>query len=82
MEDYASRLGGEDYNNVQYSVSAEELMLYADSHVNAGDRWGGDYLVMGGLLEGERPSEEFWEKYEIIRGVRVEERSNFFSCSC
>lgn len=82
IESYAEELSGQDCEDRNYSTSAEELMSYADSHVNDHGRWGGDYLVMGGLLEGKYPSSEFWDNYEIIRGIRIEERHNFFSCSC
>lgn len=44
----------------------------------------GDYLVFGGLLEGEYVPDEFWPHYEIVTGTTVAEadRGSFFSCSC
>ncbi len=40
----------------------------------------GDYLCLGGLLEGETVPEEFWRHYEIVTGVKGE--GSFFTCSC
>lgn len=82
IEEYAEELSGSDYDDNRYTTDAEELMAYADTHVNSSDRWGGDYLCMGGLLEGEYTSSEFWDNYEIIRGVRITDRHSFFTCSC
>lgn len=44
----------------------------------------GEYLVYGGLLEGESVPDEFWPHYEVVTGTTVEEnhRGSFFSCSC
>lgn len=44
----------------------------------------GDYLTLGGLLEGESVPDDFWPHYENVTGTRVEEakRGSFFSCSC
>lgn len=41
-----------------------------------------DYLSRGDLLEGVSTAPEFWSCYEILRGIDVEEKHNFFSCSC
>ncbi len=40
----------------------------------------GEYLVMGGLLEGVSTPDEFWVHYAAITGKKGE--GNFFSCSC
>jgi hypothetical protein len=44
----------------------------------------GDYLVKGGLLEGEYVGNDFWDKYEIVvgRSISDDDRGSFFSCSC
>jgi hypothetical protein len=44
----------------------------------------GEYLVFGGLLEGETVPDEFWDHYERVTGETVpdEDRGSFFSCSC
>jgi len=39
-----------------------------------------DYMVRGGLLEGEWTSDEFWEKYEIM--TEESGSGSFFTCSC
>lgn len=61
------------------------LLEGADEWVRSKERgrWG-EYLVQGGLLEGERTSDEFWVHYEILRDKDVPEdaKTNFFSCSC
>lgn len=63
----------------------DELMSAADDFVDtADDYYGGQYLVKGGLLEGVSTSNEFWEHYEAVRGVKIDnnKKRNFFSCSC
>lgn len=44
----------------------------------------GNYLVFGGLLEGEYVPDEFWAHYEVVTKSTVPEaeRGSFFSCSC
>lgn len=62
-----------------------ELMEAADSWVaSQKDLWGGSYLNKGGDLEGVYTNPEFWEHYEIIRGVKLppDTKTNFFTCSC
>ncbi len=39
-----------------------------------------DYMVRGGILEGEHTSDEFWRHFETVTGTRG--AGNFFSCSC
>jgi len=43
-----------------------------------------DYLVGGSNLEGEYTIEAFWPHFENVTGVKVplDQRQNFFSCSC
>jgi hypothetical protein len=48
-------------------------------------RWSsGEYLNMGGRLEGLSTPPEFWDHYEALTGNAVPEemKENFFSCSC
>lgn len=75
MDNYADGLG----------LDVDELIEYADDWVRSqrNGTWG-NYLVKGGLLEGEYVSDEFWNQYEIYRGENVtdSERGSFFSCSC
>lgn len=92
----ASRIKKEEQFNAAYSWivkyadelgldDVEELIEYADDWVNSqrNGTWG-NYLVKGGLLEGEYVSDEFWDNYEMYRGETVtqHERGSFFSCSC
>ena len=76
IQDYAESLG----------IAYRTLMDGADLWVSteATSKWGGEYLILGGILEGHDTSDTFWEKYEIVRGVtlRSEAKTNFFSCSC
>lgn len=61
------------------------LMNGADDWVRTHDnKWGGEYLVQGGTLEGVSTHPEFWKHYEILRSVVVPEnaQTSFFSCSC
>lgn len=62
-----------------YNVSYDEIMATAQSHLTEG--WG-DYITGGAEMEGEYTSSEFWDKFEIVTGQKVETRHNFFSCSC
>lgn len=60
---------------------ASDLMELADSHQNGGF---GDYLIVGGLFEGDCVDPTFWQKYAIVRDIPYGqvERSSLFSCSC
>lgn len=58
-----------------------DLMSLADSHQKG--NWG-EYLIVGGLFEGEHVDPTFWDKYAIVRDIprdQVEE-AGLFSCSC
>lgn len=84
IEEYAASLSGE-YDEHFHTVTYDELMAYADSWINPASRWGGEYLVKGGLLEGCHTSREFWKHYETITGKKPagdNPAPNFFSCSC
>lgn len=68
-----------------FPMSYDTLMIAADEWVSSQRKGGwGEYLCLGGLLEGECVSDEFWPHYEIVRGETVEEdhRGSFFTCSC
>ena len=41
-----------------------------------------DYMSNGGQFEGAYASDEFWNAVEVLRGVKMTKRNNFFSCSC
>jgi hypothetical protein len=75
IRDYADRI------DLHYNA----LMNGADDWVATHDgKWGGEYLVQGGTLEGVSTSPEFWKHYEVVRGKTLDEgmKENFFSCSC
>lgn len=67
-------------------ISYDVLMAGADDWVRSTNKEGShrDYLVLGGLLENEYVSNEFWPHYDNVRGVTTQEhqRQSFFSCSC
>lgn len=73
--DFAERVG------LEYGVLIEGADTWLSTHNGL---WGGEYLCFGGLLEGEYVPDEFWEHYEKVRNVKVEEnkRGSFFTCSC
>ncbi len=71
----------DEYNQQNVIEDEYDLMTLADSHQDG--KWG-DYMVVGGLFEGESIDPLFWDKYAIVRDVPREEvaADNFFSCSC
>jgi hypothetical protein len=75
IRDFAARIP------LDYSVLMEGAADWVRS--KARGRWG-NYLVLGGLLEGESVPDEFWPHYERVTGTQVaeEHRGSFFSCSC
>ena len=81
ISDYAESFGECD----GYSVDADDLITYGEDYYEGEERglWP-DYLVKGGLLEGECVSNEFWGQLAIYLGrPEISEFSgNFFSCSC
>lgn len=78
---YAKNLSGDSEYE---TVTVEELIDTAMTHVDTNDRWGGDYISRGGLLEGVYVDDTFWDKLAILKGIEIPEsnRNNFFSCSC
>lgn len=47
-------------------------------------RFGGEYLIGGSEMEGYSTPPEFWDHYEVVTGITVDEseKGSFFSCSC
>lgn len=75
IRDYAKRLG----------TDFETLMHGAEDWVasqKSGD-WG-EYLNLGGLLEGVSTNPRFWDHYSVVKQepVAEEHRESFFTCSC
>lgn len=62
-----------------------ELMGGADRWVERGDYfYGPDQGGYHGLFEGVSTNLDFWDHYERVRGVKLDEdkREHFFTCSC
>lgn len=83
IEAYAASLSGE-YLDEFMLVTADELIETAKTWVDPNSRWGGDYLVKGGLFEGNYVSRDFWRHFEVVTGTAPAngETPSFFSCSC
>lgn len=87
ISDYAESFGNyyDDDDSDGRGITAEDLISYGTGMAQSSKAgsWG-DYLVCGGLLEGESPSGEFWNQLEIYNGEVIdhEHRQHFFSCSC
>jgi hypothetical protein len=64
---------------ISVGLSYDKLMTGAKEWIEIEE-----YLVYGGLLEGEYVPDEFWEHYQNVTGEKVPEykQNNFFSCSC
>lgn len=61
------------------------LMDAADKWVRSGDYfYGADQGGYHGQFEGMSTNPHFWDHYERVRGIKIEEnrRDNFFTCSC
>lgn len=60
-------------------LSYVALMNAADDYLETGE-----YYHLGQDTTGYECTDEFWDNYEIIRGVKVkpDDRGHFFSCSC
>lgn len=80
------KLKGPSPEEVWITKWAEGLGSTFTEVMDGADDWirEGRYLCRGGTFEGEYVPEEFWEKYEVVKKCRVEEkdRSSFFTCSC
>lgn len=83
IANYALSLSGEDFDDEWRTVTANELIEHAKTWVNPASKWGGDYLVKGGLLEGVGLDRAFWDHFEVVTGLKApDDRPSFFSCSC
>ena len=66
------------------------LMDAADEWVKSGDYFYGarqgdsQYGYYYGKFEGESTHPDFWDNYELFRGVQLprDKKENFFTCSC
>lgn len=74
--DELTKNGYEDFNVVVEPMDLLEKAL----EVENGNMI--DYMSNGGQFEGAYASDEFWDAVEILRGVKMTKRENFFSCSC
>lgn len=76
LRDFAERCG------LGYSTLMDGAKTWVAT--SAGSRWGGEYLCLGGLLEGQYVPAEFWPHYEAVTGAKVPtaQQENFFTCSC
>lgn len=63
----------------QYGQSFSDMMFAAENYLKNGARWN-----EGSTFEGEYVPNEFWDHYEAVKNIKVEEndRGSFFSCSC
>lgn len=77
IEDYAASFIDEYEDGL--SITGIGLILGASNYLQHGDS-----LSKGSLFEGHSVSDEFWDHYEIVTGkkVKIENRQDFFSCSC
>lgn len=75
MIEYANSLS-DDYHKFDANDLIEGGRDASNDDVN--------YLVGGGAMEGERPSQEFWDNLGILlsKPIHEDNRNNFFSCSC
>jgi hypothetical protein len=93
IENYAQELSGYEYggdnpadeDDTYHEVTYQELMETAETHCTGTSKYGGDYVVKGGMLEGVGTNPEFWEHFKTLTGkepVGDDKKPNFFSCSC
>lgn len=78
------KLFAKELTNSGYDDCSEEVtpMMLLDKalEVEKDDMF--DYMSNGGQFEGAYASDEFWDAVEVLRGVKMTKRNNFFSCSC
>lgn len=58
-----------------------ELLVLAMDHQLDGWREGDSLRVGGQQAEGDIP-DEFWDHAEVVTGVKMNRRAEYFSCSC
>ena len=79
IKQFANELTGNGYD--EYSIEVDPMMLLDKAlEVEKDDLF--DYMSNGGQFEGAYASDEFWDAVEVLRGVKMTKRNNFFSCSC
>lgn len=66
---------------LHYNVLMEGAAKWVATHDG---KWGGNFLCLGGLLEGESVPDEFWSHYDAVTGgvTPEDKRRSFFTCSC
>jgi len=62
---------------IEIGCRVEELMDAAKDYIQYGEYW-----VQGSRWDGVSLDTTFWTHYEIVTGAKVEDKENFFSCSC
>jgi hypothetical protein len=67
MEDFASR----------FRLTSFDMMEAADRYL-----LNNTFFNKGELFEGEWIPDEFWDHYEALKNTIVNNRGNFFTCSC
>ena len=74
----------EGYGYPLEGITTEEMISLGESRVGHEDFWGGEYLVRGGVFEGESTDPLYWDHLATLLGVEIpdKERGSFFSCSC
>jgi hypothetical protein len=67
-----------DYAEV-WGLSYDKLLRVAENYLEDGS-----FITGGEELEGAYVSDEFWDHFEKVKGIKVAEdnRGNFFNCSC
>lgn len=85
VKEQAALLSNDGYDDPEdpyyMTISPMELLEKA-IEVGTSDDWSFEYWSNGGQFEGAHLPEEFWDAVELLRGVKLENRNNFFSCSC
>lgn len=79
IKQFADELTNNSYE--EYNIIVDPMMLLDKAlEVEKGNLF--DHISNGGQFEGAYTSDEFWDAVEILRGVKMTKRDNFFSCSC
>lgn len=75
IRDFAASVG------LKYDIIMNGARDWIDSKKRDGY---GEYLCFGGPLEGEYVPDEFWDHFQVVEGIAVEDahRGSFFTCSC
>lgn len=75
IRDFAARVG------LKYDILMQGARDWVEDKKQGGY---GEYLCFGSLLDGEYVPDEFWDHFQVVEGIAVEEihRGSFFTCSC